>query len=47
MEKTVLAIEQAFAYVVGGIGRYPGDSYYGGNPWILSALWLALYYGKL
>lgn len=47
MKKTALAIEQAFSYRVGGIGRYPGDSYYGGNPWILSALWLALYYEKL
>jgi glucoamylase len=47
MKKTALAIEQAFTYRVGGIGRYPGDSYYGGNPWILSVLWLALYYEKL
>jgi glucoamylase len=47
MKKTALAVEQAFSYGVGGIGRYPGDSYYGGNPWILSALWLALYYEKL
>jgi glucoamylase len=47
MKKTALAIEKAFSYRVGGIGRYPDDSYYGGNPWILSALWLALYYEKL
>jgi glucoamylase len=47
VKKTVLAIEQAFSYRVGGIGRYPGDSYYGGNPWVLSVLWLALYYEKL
>jgi glucoamylase len=47
MKKTAAAIEQSFSYGVGGIGRYPGDSYYGGNPWILSVLWLALYYEKL
>ncbi len=47
MKKTAFAVEQAFSYPVGGIGRYPEDSYYGGNPWILSTLWLALYYEKL
>jgi glucoamylase len=31
---------------VGGFGRYTNDSYYGGNPWILTTLWLALYYIK-
>jgi glucoamylase len=47
MKKTALAIEEAFNYEVGGIGRYPRDMYYGGNPWILATLWLALYYEKL
>jgi glucoamylase len=47
MKNTALAIEKAFNYKVGGIGRYPGDLYYEGNPWILSSLWLALYYEKL
>jgi len=28
----------------GGILRYEGDRYVGGNPWILTTLWLALYY---
>jgi GH15 family glucan-1,4-alpha-glucosidase len=27
---------------VGGIGRYESDPYRGGNPWILTTLWLAL-----
>jgi glucoamylase len=44
MEKTAVAIEKIFDYKVGGIGRYPQDTYYGGNPWILSTLWLGLYY---
>lgn len=47
MKKTAFAIEQSFNYEVGGIGRYPGDMYYNGNPWILTTLWLALYYEKL
>jgi glucoamylase len=47
MQKTVLAIEQSFNFEVGGIGRYPGDLYYNGNPWILTTLWLALYYEQL
>jgi glucoamylase len=47
MRKTVAAIENAFNYEVGGIGRYSGDVYYGGNPWILATLWLALYNEKL
>ncbi|HZK26216.1 MAG TPA: glycoside hydrolase family 15 protein [Thermoclostridium sp.] len=32
---------------VGGIYRYEGDDYAGGNPWIVSTLWLALYYIRL
>jgi glucoamylase len=47
MRKTVAAIENSFNYEVGGIGRYSGDVYYGGNPWILATLWLALYDEKL
>ncbi len=26
-----------------GIGRYPGDTYRGGNPWLLCTLWLGWY----
>lgn len=47
MQKTALKLEEIFNYEVGGIGRYSGDLYYGGNPWILSTLWLGLYYEKL
>jgi oligosaccharide amylase len=46
MKKTALAIESAFTFKSGGVGRYPFDQYYGGNPWILTTLWLALYYEK-
>ncbi|MCL5058335.1 MAG: glycoside hydrolase family 15 protein [Actinobacteria bacterium] len=27
----------------GGIHRYEGDTYAGGNPWVLAALWMSLY----
>ena len=36
-------IEGAFTYASEGIGRYPGDTYLGGNPWFITTLWLALY----
>jgi glucoamylase len=47
IKKTALAIESAFKFKSGGLGRYPFDDYYGGNPWILTTLWLALYYEKV
>jgi glucoamylase len=46
IKKTALAIESAFTFKSGGLGRYPFDQYFGGNPWILTTLWLALYYEK-
>ncbi|MDQ2084886.1 glycoside hydrolase family 15 protein [Herbivorax sp. ANBcel31] len=42
---TVRAIEKALtSHPVGGIKRYENDGYIGGNPWVLTTLWLALYY---
>lgn len=32
---------------VGGIKRYEHDNYVGGNPWVLTTLWVALYYIKV
>ena len=46
IKKTAIAIESGFKFKSGGVGRYPFDQYYGGNPWILTTLWLALYYEK-
>jgi glucoamylase len=46
IKKTATALESAFKFKSGGLGRYPFDQYYGGNPWILTTLWLALYYEK-
>lgn len=46
-EATLLAIERECENkVVGGYKRYSDDRYIGGNPWILTTLWLAIYYKK-
>ncbi len=42
---TVDMIERVLtSHGVGGIRRYESDGYIGGNPWILTTLWVALYY---
>lgn len=42
MRSTVKAIERALAAGAGGLRRYEGDTYAGGNAWVLAALWLGL-----
>jgi len=37
-----LVHERLWSQPVGGILRYPGDHYRGGNPWILTTLWLGI-----
>ncbi|TLM99949.1 glycoside hydrolase family 15, partial [bacterium] len=45
VKKTVAAIEARLTSPgVGGIKRYENDNYIGGNPWIITTLWLALYH---
>lgn len=45
IKKVVRDIEERLdGFPSGGYGRYEYDSYIGGNPWIISTLWLALYY---
>lgn len=45
MDATARAIEERlWNDDVGGIHRYEGDGYRGGNPWLLTTLWLAIYY---
>lgn len=47
MTATALAVEKKLSSPkTGGLKRYEDDQYIGGNPWILSTLWLALYYVK-
>jgi glucoamylase len=43
MRATAASVERALGRPGGGILRYEGDTYAGGNPWVLGALWLGLY----
>ncbi len=48
LKSTVRLIEERLSNsVVGGIHRYEGDSYAGGNPWVLGTLWLSVFYSLL
>lgn len=47
MRETVRAIERTIVYPNAGALRYEGDVYAGGNPWVLSTLWLGLYYRSI
>jgi GH15 family glucan-1,4-alpha-glucosidase len=40
MVRTVDAVRTALASPTGGIRRYLGDTFYGGNPWIMLTAWL-------
>ena len=46
MKYTVKKIESDLRLPNGGYARYQWDQYIGGNAWIISSLWLALYYLK-
>lgn len=43
---TAAVIERMLTSHNGGIRRYEWDGYIGGNPWILTTLWVALYHAK-
>ena len=43
MRATAVAVERALGRPGGGLLRYEGDVYAGGNPWVLGALWLGLH----
>lgn len=48
MRSTARVIEETCASKkIGGIERFPGDVYIGGNPWIISTLWLSMYKAKI
>jgi GH15 family glucan-1,4-alpha-glucosidase len=44
MRRTVARIERELHVSGSGIYRHVEDTYYGGGPWVLLALWLAWYY---
>ena len=43
MRATVAALEEELGDVEHGVARYSGDTYAGGNDWVLAALWLGLW----
>jgi GH15 family glucan-1,4-alpha-glucosidase len=43
MRATAAAVQRKLGRSGGGICRYEGDHYAGGNPWVLAALWLGLW----
>lgn len=48
IKRTVRAIEDRLdGFPAGGFGRYEYDSYIGGNPWVISTLWLGMYYAEV
>lgn len=44
MAKTAQALTEAFHFPAGGIGRFPSDANYGGNPWVISTCWLSIHH---
>ncbi len=42
MRATVAAVERELQLADGGVLRHEGDTYAGGNPWLISTLWLGL-----
>jgi GH15 family glucan-1,4-alpha-glucosidase len=42
MRATVAAVERELLLPDGGVLRHEGDDYAGGNPWLISTLWLGL-----
>jgi glucoamylase len=47
MRATVAALEQELGCAAGSLRRYAGDTYAGGNRWVLAALWLGLWYRQV
>ncbi|MCL6610009.1 MAG: hypothetical protein K6T66_00565 [Peptococcaceae bacterium] len=44
MQSTAAGIENKLSNLqAGGIHRYEGDTYAGGNPWVLAALWMSIF----
>jgi GH15 family glucan-1,4-alpha-glucosidase len=47
MRATVAALQGELGDVERGVARYAGDTYAGGNNWVLAALWLGLWYRQV
>ena len=47
MRATVAALQQELGCPAGSLRRYAGDTYAGGNRWVLAALWLGLWHRQV
>jgi GH15 family glucan-1,4-alpha-glucosidase len=47
MRATVAALREELGCPAGSLRRYAGDTYAGGNRWVLAALWLGLWYRQV
>jgi glucoamylase len=47
MRATVAALEAELGCPAGGVMRYAGDTYAGGNKWVLAALWFGLWHRQV
>src|SRR5215218_2792091 len=47
MRATVAALEEKLGCPKGSVLRYEGDTYAGGNRWVLAALWLGLWHRQV
>jgi GH15 family glucan-1,4-alpha-glucosidase len=47
MRATVAALEAELGCPAGSVMRYAGDTYAGGNKWVLAALWLGLWHRQI
>jgi GH15 family glucan-1,4-alpha-glucosidase len=47
MRATVASLESELGSPGGGVVRYAGDTYAGGNKWVLAALWLGLWHRQV
>lgn len=45
MQSTVKYLTDELTTEMGGVKRYDYDNYRGGNPWVLTTLWLGMFYG--
>jgi GH15 family glucan-1,4-alpha-glucosidase len=47
MRRTVETLETRLTFEDGGLARYDGDTYAGGNAWLLTTLWLGLWHRQI
>lgn len=46
MVKNAQALAKSFRFHAGGLGRFPSDNNYGGNPWVISTCWMSIHHSN-